>query len=95
MKYLLVKWKHFFADEPELLYSELDEQRWERRKVEVFPDGHLDYADAERSSGSTRLGLTPIPELSEIAADAQFEPMEITRDDFEEVWAKCGTGSTN
>lgn len=89
MKYILVKWKHLFRDEPELLYSELDEQRWEQRKVEVFPDGHMDYAEEKKSSGSTRLGLTPIPELWEIAADEQFEPTEITKDDFEKVWAKC------
>lgn len=33
----------------------------------------------------------PIPELSEIAADDEFEPMEITNDDFETVWAQAGS----
>jgi hypothetical protein len=84
IKYLLVNWKHSFVDEPELLYNELDEQRWELRKVEVFSDGHRDCTDADKSTGSTR--LVPIPELSEIAADKQFEPIEITRYEFEEVW---------
>jgi hypothetical protein len=95
VKYMLVRWKHSFADEPKLLYSELDEQRWEHRKVEVFPDGHMDFAEAEKWSGSTRLGLTPIPELREIAADAQFEPVEITKYDFEKVWTECQVALAN
>jgi hypothetical protein len=93
MKYLAVKWKHSFVDEPVLLYSELDEQRWECRKVEVFADGHGDYADADKSTGSTQLGLVPVPELSEIAEDEEFEPMEITSDEFEKVWEQCVAAS--
>lgn len=92
MKYLRVTWKHSFVDEPRLLYSEVDQRRFERRKVEVFPDGHMDYADADTSSGSTELGLMAIPELCEIAADPEFEPTEITKDDFERVWAQCRAG---
>ncbi len=37
-------------------------------------------------SGSTRLGEEPIPPLSEIASDPQFEPIEITKEEFEEIW---------
>jgi hypothetical protein len=29
-----------------------------------------------------------MPELGEIARDAQFEPVEITREEFEDVWAR-------
>jgi hypothetical protein len=42
---------------PVVLYSELDDNRFEVRKVEVFRDGRLGYADAVRSSGGTGLGL--------------------------------------
>jgi len=68
------------------MYSELDDNRWEIRKVEVFPDGHRGYASAAGSSGGTCLGKEPIPPLPEIAADSQFEPIEISRDEFERVW---------
>ena len=44
MIYLKVKWNHSFSDEPVLLYSELDRERWEVRKVEVFPGGRMAYA---------------------------------------------------
>jgi Domain of unknown function (DUF6881) len=85
--YLRVKWKHSFSTEPVLLYSELDGERWETRKVEVFTDGRRDFASASETSGNTRLSKEPLPALEEIASDPQFEPVEITRTEFEEVWA--------
>lgn len=88
MKYVRVGWKHQHPDEPVLLYSELDADRWEVRKVEVFRDGRCGYASADVSSGGTMLGKVPVPELTEIAKDAQFEPVEISREEFEVVWAR-------
>ncbi len=69
------------------MYSELDENRWEVRKVEVFPDGHRGYAGAAESVGETRLGKEPIPPLAEIVADSQFEAVEISHEEFERVWS--------
>lgn len=86
MTYLKVKWKHLFTDEPIWLYSELDTKRWELRKIEVFPDGTLGYACLHETTQSTRLSVEPIPPLSKIAADPQFEPAEITKEEFESIW---------
>ena len=69
-----------------MLYSELDDQRWEQRKVEVFRDGRMGFADGEREFGGSGLGLMPWPPLAKIAADPQFEPVEITGPEFEHVW---------
>ncbi len=88
MKYVRVGWKHQHPDEPVILYSELDEARCERRKVEVFRNGPCGYASAEGSSGQTRLGKVRLPELCEIGMDQQFEPAEITQEEFEAVWAR-------
>lgn len=88
MTYIAVIWKHDLIAEPSLLYSELDEQRWERRKMEVFRDGRLGFADINESSGGTRLGLEPIPDLSEIARDPQFQPATLSKDEFEQLWSK-------
>lgn len=88
MKYVRVGWKHQHPDEPVILYSELDAARWEVRKVEVFRNGRCGYASAGGSSGGSKLGKEPIPELSEIARDPQFEPVEITQAEFEDVWAR-------
>jgi hypothetical protein len=89
MKYMLVRWHHESEDEPVLLYSELDDDRWEVRKVEVYGDGRCDYANSTESTGSTLLGETPIPPLAEIAAAPEFGAEEISKHEFEEVWAKA------
>ena len=86
MHYLKVKWNHTFPDEPVWLYSEIDDGRWEMRKVEIFANGKMCFADKQRSSGSTGLGEEPLPPLAEIASDPQFEPTVITADDFETIW---------
>jgi len=91
MTYMRVKWKHSLPTEPVLLYSELDGARWELRKIEVFADGRRDFATASEATGGTRLSKEPLPTLDEIARDPQFEPTEITRAEFEEVWANRGT----
>jgi hypothetical protein len=88
MTYIKVKWIHSNSNEPILLYSEIDEERMEQRKVEIFADGRYDYASSSESAGSTRLGEVPIPALSEIASDPQFEPVKIPKQEFEEVWEK-------
>jgi hypothetical protein len=88
MKYIKVKWLHSNPDEPVLLYSELDKDRWETRKVEVFADGRMGFASATEATPSTgtRLSIEPLPTLNEIARDPQFQPVEITKDEFEKLW---------
>ncbi len=85
MRYVAVEWLHD-DEEPILLYSELDQEGWEVRKVEVYRSGAAHYAEAGRRTGSTLLGEMPVPSLQEIAADPQFRPREITREEFEQVW---------
>lgn len=81
-----MRWKHESPDAPVTLYSELDEERWEVRKVEVFIDGRMGFAEGRRESVGTALGDTPVPSLEEIAAIGEFEPATITRAEFERVW---------
>ena len=88
MNYIRVGWKHQHINEPVILYSELDDNRFEVRKIEVFRSGQRGYASAEGSSGQTRLGIVAVPDLSEIAKGPQFEPVEITREEFEATWAR-------
>jgi hypothetical protein len=88
MTYIRVEWKQSNLSYPILLYSELNGDRWEVRKVEVFFDGRRGFANASESAGGTGLSKEPIPPLSEIAADPQFEPSEISQGEFERVWAE-------
>jgi len=87
MTYLRVKWFHQFTDEPVLLFSELDAQRFEVRKVEVFRDGRQGYASRNEEHGGSFLGTIPTPELDILAVDSEFDPVVISASEFEEIWA--------
>lgn len=88
MRYLRVHWVHFHPDEPVEIYSEINDDGWEVRKVELFPDGSVGFASGTEGMGSTMLSLEPLPGLKEIASDPQFKPVEISQQDFEKVWEK-------
>jgi len=86
MTYVKVIWNHVPNEYPVVLYSELGGDRYEIRKVEEFVNGDLHYAYGSQFSGTTRLGEVPVPSLQEIASDPQFEPVEISKENFERVW---------
>lgn len=92
MNYIKVQWKHTSPNDPVVLYSELDAARWEVRKVEVFPDGRMGYAASNSAFGGSGLSKEPIPSLAEIAADPQFDPIVISRTEFEAVWENATKG---
>jgi hypothetical protein len=87
MNYICVKWHHDIRSEPVLLYSELDESRWEHRKIEVYADGRHDFCSAVEIDSASKLSKEPLPTLAEIGADPQFSPREISKEEFERVWA--------
>ena len=89
MIYVKVRWKHSFPDEPVLICSELDRERWEVRKVEIFPSGRMGYAGPGGAIGGTGLGQEPWPSLEQIAEDPQFEPAKISKAEFDAIWAKA------
>jgi hypothetical protein len=86
--YLYVKWKKPHPGEPSHLYSELDRERYELRKVELFADGRRGFADANEEFGGTRLGETAVPPLDELAGDPEFDAKAITVDEFQRQWLK-------
>ncbi len=86
--YIAVEWIHEVPaeeTEPVMLYSELDDDRWETRKVEVWADGSTGWADADHSINSG-LGEARTPSIDDIAALGPFRPREITAAEFEDVW---------
>lgn len=92
MEYIKVVWKHEPNEYPAIMYSELSSDRHEVRKVECFSDGSSTYAYDDKSTGMTLLGELPVPSLLEIAEDSQFEPVEIDKEEFEQVWDKAVSG---
>jgi len=89
MKYVRLKWNHENPDEPVWIFSELDGEGKEVRKIECFRNGFCDVATALGSSGTATLMTLPLPDLDDLARrDPEFEPVFITKEEFDEVWAK-------
>ncbi|MFT4573015.1 MAG: hypothetical protein ACI85E_000209 [Marinomonas primoryensis] len=87
--YIYSKWKNSPAGSPVEFYSELDGARYEVRKVEVFQGGKLSYASKTKSIGETRLGIAPVPPMSEIMSQPEFDIKNITKQDFENIWKQA------
>ncbi|MBU2693720.1 hypothetical protein [Pimelobacter sp. 30-1] len=89
MRYQRVHWRHGLAEFPVVLFSEIDGDGWETRKVDEYADGHLDLAGNGIETGRTFLGLDRVPSLDEINDDRQFLAEEITAEEFDTVWSKA------
>ena len=93
MIYIKVRWFHNsnrkyqqWERDPVEIYSELDDERNELRKIEIFRDGKaICISDAGDSNG-TGLSIEPIPSLDFINNQREFEATDIKRDDFEDKW---------
>lgn len=59
MEYIDVQWLHEDAGFPVRMISELDDERWETRKLEFYADGRVGMADRSLELLGTRLGLAP------------------------------------
>lgn len=86
MEYLKVSWLHHFEDEPVYLYSEIDSQRFENRKIEIYPDGSFGIACSNFHFGGTALSDQVMPGLEDISEDRQFIPELISQAEFELIW---------
>jgi hypothetical protein len=86
MFYIDVLWHHTCPEDPVRLVSELDDNRWETRKIEFFSDGRVGIASMERCTLDTALGLMPVPVIDEINADGAFTASAIDKQAFELLW---------
>jgi hypothetical protein len=86
VRYVKTSWRHDFDDEPVLIYSELDEDSYETRKVEVFRDGRSEWSDENHQTDNIGLSEIPFPSATEISALSEFDVEEIASKEFEQVW---------
>jgi hypothetical protein len=84
--YIRVRWLHEAADEPVELWSELNQKRFETRKLEIFRDGSVGYASSVEAVGGTQLGKVAVPPLNQISANPEFEAEEVSKAAFEQRW---------
>jgi hypothetical protein len=89
MQYIAVKWLHEDSDQPVCLYHELNDARYEQRKVEEYRDGTLHSADANHNQGSTFLAWEPFPTNEEICSEPEFQLSIITALEFERIWQQA------
>jgi len=87
--YIYSKWKNSPVGSPVEFYSELDGQRYEIRKVEVFDGGRFGYASKTKVNNDTSLGIIPVPPLPEIMSQSEFDIKVINKEDFESMWEKA------
>jgi hypothetical protein len=88
MNYISIDWKHNFADEPIKIFSEVDSQGWEKRKIEIFPDDSVAFASLESYFGDSYLSEAQLPSLSEINSDPQFQGEKIDSAEFGRLWSQ-------
>lgn len=86
MQYMEVYWKHKFVDEPSQIYCEVDEDRNEIRKIEIYNNGDFGYATKNLSCNGTLLSKSEIPDVGVINEDKQFVAKIISKITFEKMW---------
>ncbi|ADP17962.1 hypothetical protein AXYL_04647 [Achromobacter xylosoxidans A8] len=89
MEYISVVWSSGSKEDPIRMVSELDADRFERRKLEFFEDGSVDAASDFQETPRTALGTMAVPTVEEINIDRQFTAQLITAADFEALWDAC------
>src|SRR5262252_4301172 len=94
MEYIDVSWKHKKRDYPVRLVSELDDRRYEKRKLEFFANGSVGFASKDHSALGTRLGKEPVPALNEMNVDPQFQGTAIDGAVFETLWRRYARHDT-
>lgn len=83
LKYILLKWFHDLEDEPCEIYSEIDDQRYEVRKIEIYKNGTTYICDEKTIDPQIELGDVAFPEdLDEIDQDIQFFARYISKEEF-------------
>jgi hypothetical protein len=87
-EYLDVAWRHSNPAYPVRLVSELDDKRFEVRKLEFFAGGEVGYASKQGSFLSTRLGEAAVPTLQGINGDPEFAATPMDAASFDALWRK-------
>ena len=73
MEYIQLEWFHDMKTEPYIIYSEINDMRYEVRKIEVFKDGTYIKCSEEMVDSKIELADIPFPaDLNEINSDKQF-----------------------
>lgn len=82
----LCKWHHDSPQDPIVLCEELDDERYDTRRLRIFADGRCEYYGSRRPGGSLEAATHPVPELKEIDAEEEFDLLAVSANQFESLW---------
>jgi hypothetical protein len=91
MRYSKLVWRNHGPEFPDLIYSQIDDDGYEVRKVEVFPDGHYGCSDGIEQRGRTELSDRPMPEHLD-PATRDLTLLALDSQEFDRQW-RLATGS--
>jgi hypothetical protein len=86
MRYVKVAWTHDFPDDPVLYLSELGDDGYETRKVQVYRDGRSEWADEHHEAAMVSLSEIPFPSVEEISSQPDCRAELMTSEEFERAW---------
>ena len=89
MQYVKVEWAHEFDNEPVTYLSEIGNDRYETRKVQIYRNGRMEWSDETHETATVGLSEVPFPSLEEISSQAEFTASLIDASDFEPAWNRA------
>lgn len=90
MRYIQVDWIHNYPDDPTRLYSEVGDDGYEIRRIDIYRDGRTERVSEDTQDEYNFLNPQVYPSLEELNSKDEWDEtkaQEITKDDFETVWA--------
>ncbi len=89
MRYVNVSWDHDFAEDHVLYISELGDDSYETRKVQIYRDGRSEWADPNHETATAGLAEISFPPVKEISSQPMFRAQAITAGEFNRAWDKA------
>jgi hypothetical protein len=91
MRYWKIYWHHDSPDEPVAIYSEIDPDDYESRRVEEFRNGRVGWADKKGEHGGTSLAYIKFEDIEAVREQPEFSAFAISEGEFEGAWQRALT----
>ena len=86
MKYVKVEWNHDLPGEPIVIFSEVNDQGWEIRKIELFGDGAMISADAHHGLLAEVRFPDELSDITHAGGRGEFAASQISGREFDAMW---------
>ncbi|MFG1790410.1 DUF6881 domain-containing protein [Nocardia sp. NPDC049149] len=90
MRYMKVMRTNASDDDPAIVFSEIDDDGYESRKVEIFVSGRSDFASVSMEGEPTWLATAPLPSADEVSLQPGCKGEDISAVEFQAEWFAAG-----